>query len=468
MFSLAAIPTGRYFLAADVMLPSVRHPLPLLAIALVLQLSAVDRAWAHAGALPQTIDVFPLPGHEVAEGLETTFGLLLSPDGQEFQWLCHEAITADLVFVTPEYLRNQDGVILAVTGLLSEGLLDPEQSLYRSTDGCSWSGVEGMGGRLVSSAAFHPEDGEVALAVLGATGLEADNGIWRSSDSGLTWADTGVDGGSRLFRDVRFSDRSGSVAWAIAVWFDPLQSWVYRSLDGGVTWEVHTLDFAVGGRVQTTVEVAAASSDGLRVWLRVATATSDYLLASTDGGETFEEVLAVEGLIHDVALAPGDTLWVSTEASGLLRSHDGVNFEPVADAPRTYGIAADDRGLLVAVDIEAHDFALALSADGELFAPLLGVDATVGPWACAPGTRSAEICDPLWPYVAAQLGLGDYPSEVAPWSGLDVAEDGAPSGCGCAGTVSSDSGGRQPRGVGWLTLLLVGLSAGVARRSVAR
>jgi len=441
---------------------AVRHTLSVYVLALALHLSGFGEVWAHAGALPQTIDVFPLPGNEVAEGLETTFGLLLSPDGQEFQWLCHEAITAELVFVTPEYVRNQDGVILAVAGLLSDRLVDPEHSLYRSVDGCNWEGPEGLRGKLVSSAAFSPDDGNLALAVLGATGLDAGNGIWASDDAGATWSERGVDGENRLFRDVRFSDSSGSVAWAIAVWFDPLRSWLYRSLDGGITWVDHPVDFAVDDHVQTALEVAAASADGQRVWLRVATASGDYLLNSTDGGATFDEVLSVEGLIHDAVLDSAGVLWVSTEALGLLRSDDGVTFEPVEGAPRSFGLAVEPEGLLVAVDIEVHEFALAMSLDGAGFEPLLGVEATVGPWVCEPGTRSAEICDPLWPSVAAQLGLADYPSDVPPWSGLDDEEDRVEPGCQCsaelgAGRQAAASDGR------WM-LLLVALTVLAGRR----
>ena len=374
----------------------------------VVGLATPSLVWAHAGALPQTIDLVERGGDGPSIGLETTFGLLLAEDGDSFRWVCHETIIRDLTTVLPNYHQNQDGVLLASTRLLSESLLDARESVYRSVDGCNWVAPLGLTDALVADLAFDPANGDRAVATLGALGDEVVNGIRISNDGGLSWSPASVEVENRLFRDLVFASGGQGVVWTTANWFNPLSAHVLKSEDSGATWSSMDLDFPVDDSVQVLVDVRAVSYDGSTAWLVVNAPSSNHLLRLDDFGGAVEQVLMLEDTMDDMAIDPSGAVWLATRDSGLYRSSDGLEFVAVDGAPHSLGIAADHRGLFAAVDINQHPFALSLSSDdGATFAPLFEFGELLGPLECSADSDSAQHCDPVWDVLAKQLGGGD-------------------------------------------------------------
>ena len=135
-------------------------------------------ASAHVGDVVGGIDM--VVGPDGAE-IEASYGLVV-PDGDDWRWICHEVVTEPGVVRSPRYARSPDGGWLA--WLPDPALGRDGETLFRSTDGCDWPAVQGLG--TVSQAVFDPADGRTALATSATPG--ARNAIFESTDGGLTFA----------------------------------------------------------------------------------------------------------------------------------------------------------------------------------------------------------------------------------------------------------------------------------------
>ena len=411
--------------------------LPLIALCVVAfaASSPPPDAAAHAGAPPEPLDVLLHPEDATALSLEASFGLLLQSDSEAWEWLCHETIVRPGAFLTPDYARNGAGVLLATIGVLQQGQ-DPQESMYRSTDGCDWSPTGGTRDQVVTALAFDPKHDDVALAVTGNLTVGASNGILRSTDAGATFAATSVDDvDERIFRSILLSPAGSggeeSTAWVTANWFGPLGAWVYRSADGGETWEEHPQDLSADGERQILIDIVEVHpTDPLVAWLRVDGSLSDQLLRTDDGGVSFLEVFRVESDIRDVARQADGALWVSTVAAGLFRAADGESFAEVQPAPVVTGLAEDTRGVHLAT-ADLGNATINTTQDGSEFVTAMVWDQLVGPLQCADGTDAATFCDPNWEVVELALGRGGDDDDSAPGDDDDDDDDSAGVDPGC-------------------------------------
>ena len=353
-------------------------------------------------------------------------------------------------FLTPWYLRNGDGVLLATIGALVQGQ-DEEESLYRSTDGCDWAPAGGTRGDVVTAIAFDPSDDDVALAVSGDVAAGATNGIKRSVDGGATFAATShTDVPDRIFRSVVAA--GGGTTWATATWFNPLGAWVYRSTDGGATWEENVQDIQDAGEPQILMDVVAADpTDPLVAWIRVDGQLEDRLMRTDDGGVTFAEVFRAEGDFADVLREPAGAIWVAMSPSGLFRAADGVTFAEVVGAPAVKGLAQDARGVHLALSGGVQDPVIATTTDGSTFETVMGWGDLLGPLECAEGTDAATFCDPNWGVVELALGRGGDDDDSA----IGDDDDSAGVGEGCCPEEASIAAGDTGGGVFALAVLAV-------------
>jgi len=414
--------------------------------------SIPSSAQAHANAFPEANDVLLFHGDETQLGIEASFGVLLADDGVNFDWVCHETVTSPLASalgVVPQYAANGNGVLLATTQTLVQGR-DPRESLYRSTDGCTWDVTFGLLDQLVGGMAFHPLVPDQALAVTGTMMLGVQNAIYSSDDAGQTWSvNTPIDAGFR-FRSVIYS-ANGDVAWATSYGVSPLSTQVHRSTDAGLSWEIVTEGFEVDGIVQVQIDILAATDDGQEAWLRVRGNWHDVLLRTTDGGTNFVTVLSLSdsSQILDAVLDTDGSIWVTTTGDGLQRAFDGATFAPVASSPGARGVAVDDRGLLVAAAANEAQ-ALQLSCDRVAFQGLLAFNQITGLRNCAVGSHTRDICEPLWDQVATTLKQFETDEET-PDTGADCDDDDS-AGDDDDSTTLADSDGQdeaeEPEGAG--------------------
>jgi photosystem II stability/assembly factor-like uncharacterized protein len=233
-------------------------------------------------------------------------------------------------------------VIWAGTG---EGIirfdLSPGDGVYRSTDaGRTWvhAGLEDT--RHIGKIRVHPEDPDIAwVAALGdAFSSNRERGVFKTTDGGRTW------------RQVLFkSEKAGAVDLTVdatnprvlyaAMWEAYRSFWqvssggpdsgVWRSSDGGETWEEISDRPGLPRGIKGKIGVAASPAQSGRVWALVEHRTQGGLYRSDDGGETWEWISDDQQLVarawYYVHLTPHpldpDTVYVNNFR--LWRSTDG-------------------------------------------------------------------------------------------------------------------------------------------------
>lgn len=241
------------------------------------------------------------------------------------------------------YVGMGEAQIRGVTTSFGDGV-------YRSTDGgTTWTHMGLPDTRQISAVRVHPTDPDlVYVAAQGNPWTDSEErGIYRSSDGGHTWIRIlevdGRTGASDLAMDatnprVLYAAfwRHRRLPWQVqsgAMDGDPQTSGIYRTRNGGDTWEQLTngLPEAMG-----KIGVAVSPADPRRVWAMVE-ADDGGLYRSDDGGDSFtlvnrERVLRARSWYYTKVFAdPQDAYTVYVLNAPMLRSIDGGRtFEPVS------------------------------------------------------------------------------------------------------------------------------------------
>ena len=222
--------------------------------------------------------------------------------------------------------------------------------VWKSTDGGltwrpSWPAerTQAMGGLAISSdGTLYAGTGEPTPA--GGYVVSSGSGIYRSADAGDTWLPVGLEGSGAVGRIVTHPSEPGSIFVAAAghLLHPGGERGLYRSRDGGESWEpvlagendtTGAIDVAIDRNGQNLL---AAMWDRDVVERRL-TGPGSGVYRSTDGGDTWERVSLPGNVAADqvgrigVAFAPSSPsrayAVVSNdargEAAGLWRSDDG-------------------------------------------------------------------------------------------------------------------------------------------------
>lgn len=167
-------------------------------------------------------------------------------------------------------------------------------------------------------------------------------GVWKSVDGGKTWEQKGLEDSRHVGR-IRIHPRNPDIAYA-AVMGDLYKSTeergVYRTMDGGDTWERVLFANADAGAVDLILDPANPRVVYASTWKIRRTPYSlesggegSALWKSTDSGTSWENLTEKEGFpdgplgIIGIAVSPvnPDRLWALVEAKngGVIRSEDG-------------------------------------------------------------------------------------------------------------------------------------------------
>lgn len=351
------------------------------------------QAWAHANAGIDSIDVIgSAEGSRI--GVETTVGYLRSSDGERYEWNCHETVTQGDAIITPRYTESAQGVVLVTVGDLAQAKI-ADESMYRSEDGCDWSPPDGLTGNQVEDVAFDPNDGMNVIAVT--ANEDGDNRVFRSVDAGLSWSETDLVFDDRVFRTIRFARGPANAVWVTAVRYQTEEAWVYRSIDGGTSWSEHPMEVASAGGTKVFVDVLVADAeDPDTAWVVMGPYLDDRLLKTTDGGESFSEVYALDGDIIDGAQDVDGGIWLVINGGHVVYGSEGDEFEQVEDAPQSVGVQTGGDQIFLATRLVVEGTIMATSVDGETFDAVGVFPATTGPPVCSLESDSVRACTSLW------------------------------------------------------------------------
>ena len=193
-------------------------------------------------------------------------------------------------------------VVYAGTGsACPRGNISVGDGMYRTTDaGKTWThiGLENAG--QIGAIAVHPDDPDlVYVAALGFIfGSNEERGIYRSRDGGETWERVLFLSDRSGFVDIQMDPSNPRILYAGA-WRAERKPWtlisgsedggIYRSRDGGNTWDKVEGGLPQGIVGKTAIAISPANPD--RIWVLLeAEGDLGGLYRSDDGGERFTRI----------------------------------------------------------------------------------------------------------------------------------------------------------------------------------
>jgi len=208
--------------------------------------------------------------------------------------------------------------------------------IFKSTDGGdTWKHVGLEDVQQVGRLIVHPTDPDIVfVAGLGHPyGPNEERGVFRTMDGGNTWEKVlYIDhntGAATVEMDPSNSETLFAALWEhrVAPWengrFSGTNSGIYKSTDGGSTWRHLTRGLPPAADRLGAVGIGIAPSDSDRVFATVTTSKARGVYRSDDGGESWELVSDDPRLSGDIRVHPDnpDRVFVGTIAS--YRSDDG-------------------------------------------------------------------------------------------------------------------------------------------------
>ncbi|MEM7484436.1 MAG: glycosyl hydrolase [Bacteroidota bacterium] len=219
--------------------------------------------------------------------------------------------------------------------------------VWKTTDsGSSWSCIsDGYFGGSIGAIAVSETDPNIIYVGEGEQTLRGNvssgNGLWKSMDAGETWEFIGLKGSEHISR-IRIHPTNPDLVYVAAIgnlWIPNETRGVYRSKDGGKTWEkiLYESDKAGAGDLilgpNNPRIMYAATWQMKRNGYRMDSGGPDSkMYKSTDGGDSWTDISKYKGLpggpwgIVGITVSPLDSnrVWALIEAEdgGLFRSDD--------------------------------------------------------------------------------------------------------------------------------------------------
>jgi photosystem II stability/assembly factor-like uncharacterized protein len=190
-----------------------------------------------------------------------------------------------------------------------EGLQRPDLSvgdgIYKSSDGGhSWRHLGLREGQQIPAIIVDPHDpNRVLVAVLGHPyGPNRERGVYRSTDGGETWQQVLFTDENTGAADLAFDPASSQVVFAVlwaarqapweigSSWTLPASNGLYKSADGGTTWRHVTTGLPTVADGLGRIGLAVAASAPGRMYAVVGATKQGGLYRSDDGGEQWRLV----------------------------------------------------------------------------------------------------------------------------------------------------------------------------------
>jgi photosystem II stability/assembly factor-like uncharacterized protein len=221
--------------------------------------------------------------------------------------------------------------------------------IWRTLDGgVYWENISDgfLNTASIGALAVSPSDPNVIYAGTGESCIRADvshgDGVYRSTDRGKTWAHLGLTDTRHIAR-IRVHPQNPEIVYVAAlghIYGPNPERGVYRSLDGGQSWERVLFRDEDTGAIDLSLDPTNPRILYVALWQARRTPWSltsggpgSGIFKSSDGGDTWTELTDNPGLPAGikgrigVAVSPArpERVWaiIEAEESGLYRSDDG-------------------------------------------------------------------------------------------------------------------------------------------------
>ncbi len=227
--------------------------------------------------------------------------------------------------------------------------------VWKTTDaGSTWSCIsDGHFGGSIGAVAVAESDPNVIYVGEGEQTLRGNvssgNGVWKSVDAGESWTFIGLKGTEHISR-IRIHPTNPNIVYVAAIgnlWKPNNERGVFRSIDGGKSWEKILFESEKAGAGDLILDpnnpriLYAATWEMKRNGYRMDSGGPDSkIYKSTDSGDSWTDISKFEGLpegpwgIVGITVSPldSDRVWAIIEADegGLYRSDDaGKTWEKI-------------------------------------------------------------------------------------------------------------------------------------------
>jgi photosystem II stability/assembly factor-like uncharacterized protein len=246
------------------------------------------------------------------------------------------------------------GRVTAVTGVASQ----PQVYYFGGTGGGVWKTTDGgvnwepitdnsvFGTGSVGAIGLSDADPNVIYVGMGESPIRGNvshgDGVYKSMDAGKTWKRVGLEDTRQIAR-IRVHPRNPDLVYVAAqghVWSPNEQRGVFRSKDGGKSWEKV---FSRGDKAGACDLILDPTNPNIlyagfwevyrKPWTLESGGQGSGIFKSTDGGDTWTEMTRAPGLprgmigIVGITVSPAnpDRLWAIIEAEdgGVFRSDNG-------------------------------------------------------------------------------------------------------------------------------------------------
>jgi Uncharacterized protein related to plant photosystem II stability/assembly factor len=220
--------------------------------------------------------------------------------------------------------------------------------VWKSTDGgANWINVSDGSFKTgsVGSIAVAPSDSNIVYVGMGEEtvrgNVSSGDGVYRSPDGGKTWKNVGLSDTQQISR-VRVNPKDPNTVYVAAighVWGNNEERGVFRTKDGGKTWEKILYRNPETGAIDLVIDpsnpntlYAALWQFGRKPYRMDSGGDGGGLFKSTDGGDSWTEISKNKGMPAgvlgkiNITVSPvnANRLWAMIEAKdgGLYRSDD--------------------------------------------------------------------------------------------------------------------------------------------------
>jgi photosystem II stability/assembly factor-like uncharacterized protein len=241
----------------------------------------------------------------------------------------------------------------AVTGVASQ----PMVFYFGSTGGGVWKTIDGginwepitdgsvFGTGSVGAIGLSDSDPNTIYVGMGESPIRGNvshgDGVYKSTDAGKTWKRVGLEDTRQISR-IRVNPKNPDIVYVAAqghVWAPNAERGVFRSKDGGKTWQKILYRSDKAGACDLIIDPTNANiiyagfwEVYRKPWTLESGGSGSGIFKSTDGGDTWAEITRNPGLpkgmigIVGVTVSPAspDRLWAIIEAEdgGVFRSDD--------------------------------------------------------------------------------------------------------------------------------------------------
>ncbi|HSY25710.1 MAG TPA: multiheme c-type cytochrome [Polyangiaceae bacterium] len=379
--------------------------------------------------------------------VRATYGILPSmDDGTTWSFLCEDALGL------PETATIDPALALTSSGALVAGISPSPAGLDVSNDdGCSWTCAGGsLAGQAIADLAVRPNapDSVVALTATFDTvdgGTTASSQVFESTDDGAHWTELGspIDPSVIVTTvDVAASDPNRLYVAGTRGFGTARTASLFESTDDGTTWTERPLP-ADPAIVAPAYIAGVDPVNADRVYVR--TSSPSELLVTSDGGESFQSVLSLRGLMEGFALSPdGVTIYAGGQDDGLYVGDSTTLAFTQVSTLHVQCLATRGAELWAcADDQETGGFIAGVSTDqGTTFTAKLHLGSVGAPVACGPAAAGAYACGADaggsqcsgMPFANLCTNLGCAMDASSPASGTNGMANGGDAGGGSAGS----------------------------------